>query len=119
MDVKDTDKGLTVSVYRNADPSYAVCNKAALVTGKFHNVLLLGVPGPTTYQDFKMQNDPAAVMRVVTNERTGHVYALPAGVDGDGTGGWCFSGNFLYATDSRFGRINNYHPIPCHDQRVS
>jgi hypothetical protein len=110
--VQDTDRGLSVMVYRPVDPFFANCIKRAIITSKFHTVLLLHEQGPVTIADLKVEYpDYQPVMKVV--QVGDRVIAIPA--EAKDRHGWSFSGNFLFSTDSRFTALNRGLPIPCHD----
>ena len=113
-------RGMSVSVYRNADPYYSSCNNKCVVTGYHHEVFLLMETGNETLEDNKKREKPLPVLKLVKKEYKGKIWvtALPNEIEGDGTGRWCFGGNFIYCTDSRFAALNNGLPIPVHDSRL-
>jgi hypothetical protein len=108
-------RGLSVSVYRNADPFFAGVNASCTVTGKYHTVLLIGdeCNGPISIEDWLKTHEAGSVMRVV--KKGDRTYAVPGHVEGDGTGRWANNGNFLYSTDSRFTALFNGLPIMAYD----
>ena len=118
-EITEKTRGMSVSVYRNADPFFAGTNAVCTVTGKYHAVLLIceDGKGPISVEDWLKTNQPGSVMRVV--RKGDRVFAVPGHVQGDGTGRWANNGNFLYSTDSRFSALFNGLPIMAHDYDMS
>lgn len=101
-----------VSVYRSADGSD--CTKRG-VTSRFNDLLLL------TPQDegggFDTVHGTDRALLLLDKSLPGYRKAVPCDEDGKKLPGmWCFGGNFIYTSDSRFQRLNGGYPIPVHDR---
>jgi hypothetical protein len=106
--IKMNKKGLSVSVYRDADGSDCTLGG---VTSKYKSFVLLSQDENAEGQVFEpSEKSPALIIR----ERGGYVWAEPVDKPTGRIG--MMGGNFVYSSDSRYRRGVSQGPIPVHDR---
>lgn len=105
-------KGMTVSVYRNAQFNSDFSRNG--VSAQSNELFLIGPGVPELFEN----RDGLPIVKLVERNLWGTPYFHVEPVDRPTGNGWMFGGNFVYCSDSRFRRLTETgQPIPVHDRQ--
>lgn len=110
--MNDNDRGLYVSIYRDARLGDCTMNGITSLERGHKEVFLLNAFGPFTVAEAKQRKMPIVAIGVAGGCK--HVRPVFDG-EKEVEGMWAFGGNIVYSSDSRF---PNDYPLKVHDRNM-